>query len=434
MRSARWLVAAGLLPVAALVLLASGHYSSLSDSPIISALFGNWDFVKSVQQDKGVYFRLKVKLAYKGEPQDFDIVVACTARQINYASGGRTYEAGLVPSVFGRRMADGKGLIVRPPDACDGGTTENGDVAPDLLPLVVVYDDAETLAFGTAYLTDDAYDSPLSVLKFGGAVIERADLAAFEKFRSEQPNLITRSSYHTVGSAKGFRKLGLPPARIPMGIGCYGYVRFRLAEAEKEHAHKLWPIERPRFWTPVTNQDRDEIHPLRYGQLVLSDSPSAVPTPSDLVSILENGTANQGMPRRHPIGWGKGRRLVASSYYPDIGGWIALPWPADAAVRAETILRDGPHVEASIDFRDGAMRGFGYCRPEPINFPTGVEYPDPAHPPWFSWVRLPQIDFVDGIEIANRLTINSRPQLIVERDEFVFLPFSISLPSTWGDV
>jgi hypothetical protein len=152
MRGGRWLVVVGLLLVGGLFALAGNRRGSLGDSPIVSALFGNWDFVKSVQQDKGVYFRLKVNLTYKGEPQDFDIVVSCNARQISYGGGGRTYEAGLTPTVFGRRMDDGKGLVVRPPDACDGKTTKNGGVAPDLLPLIVVYDDADSLAFGTAYL------------------------------------------------------------------------------------------------------------------------------------------------------------------------------------------------------------------------------------------------------------------------------------------
>ena len=52
-------------------------------------------FVKSIKQDHGTYYRLKVKLAYKGEPQDCDIVVGCNVRVINYKGGGNTYEAGL---------------------------------------------------------------------------------------------------------------------------------------------------------------------------------------------------------------------------------------------------------------------------------------------------------------------------------------------------
>jgi len=157
-------------------------------SDIGQALLGHWSFVRSIENDRGTYYRLKVKLTYKGEPQDFDVVIGCNVHQINYKDGGRTYEVGLVPTVFGRRMSDGKALVVRPPAACKGQTTANRGVAPDLLPLVVVYDDAKTLSFGTAYLSEDAYDSPLSVLKFGGAKIEKATRDDFDEFRHTQTN------------------------------------------------------------------------------------------------------------------------------------------------------------------------------------------------------------------------------------------------------
>ena len=42
----------------------------LSRTEIGQTLFGR-------NSDHGNYFRLKVKVAYKGEPQDFDIVVGC---------------------------------------------------------------------------------------------------------------------------------------------------------------------------------------------------------------------------------------------------------------------------------------------------------------------------------------------------------------------
>jgi hypothetical protein len=404
-------------------------------SPLYQALIGNWDFVESVQRKTGIYYRLKVKLTYKGEPQDFDIVVGCKVLQTNYANAGRTYEVGLTPSVFGRRMSDGKGLVVRPPRACRGETTANGDIPPDLLPLIVVYDDAATLAFGTAYLSDDAYQSPQSVLQFGGATIESADRAAFEKFRKENPNLVGRSSYHTTSGIAGLKQLGLPAARIPMGVGCYGYARFRLFGAEKEQARIRWPASRPRFWLPATTADRDAIDPYTSGiRPMLTDHADAVPTPRDLViSQLDFEVPDRGMPRRHPVKWGSGPRVIAPSYYPDIGGWIALPWPADAAARGEEILRDGPHVGASIDFRDGAMRGFGYCRPIPQNFPTGASYPDPFKAPVVPWVHRPQQNYVDGTQVANRNNWLVNP-LIIERDEFIFRFFQIALPSTRGDV
>jgi hypothetical protein len=402
---------------------------------LIEALFGNWDFVKSAKHEAGVYYRLKVKLSYKGEPQDFDIVVGCKVLQINYTGAGRTYEVGLTPSVFGRQMTDGKGLVVRPPRACRGETTKNGDVPPDLMPLIVVYDDAGTLAFGTAYLSDDAYDSPQSVLKFGGATIERADRTAFDQFRREQSNLVSRSSYHTTEGPALLRDLNLPPARVPMGVGCYGYARFRLIGAEKEKAHALWPAERPQYWRPRTIEDQDAIDPNIQGRPVLTDHEDASPTPSNLVySQLDFEVLNRGMPRRHPVPWDKNVRSTSPSYYPDIGGWGSLPWPADAATRAESVLRDGPHVGASIDFRGGAMRGFGYCRPIPQNFPTGVSYPDPYKSPSVHWVNLPQLNFIDGTEVANRGSGWNGPPLIVERDGFIFKPFNIGLPSTRGDV
>ena len=69
--------------------------------------------------DHGTYFRLKVDVTYNGEPQHFDIVVGCNVLDIGYKDGSSTHEVGLVPTVYGRRMGDGKGLVVRPPDACN---------------------------------------------------------------------------------------------------------------------------------------------------------------------------------------------------------------------------------------------------------------------------------------------------------------------------
>ncbi len=147
--------------------------------------------------DRSIYYRLKVKLAYQGEPQDFDIVVGCDVRETFYKEGGSTYEAGLIPTVFGRRMSDGKGLVVRPPRACRGETTANGRVQPDLLPLVIVYDDADRLDFGIAYLSEDAYENPLSVLKFGGVTIEKSTRGEFDEFRRTQTNLVSRELCHS---------------------------------------------------------------------------------------------------------------------------------------------------------------------------------------------------------------------------------------------
>ena len=74
-------------------------------------LTGNWSFTDYVREDDGTFFRLKMKLAYKGEAQEFGVVVACHVKVIGYKDGGSTYKAGLTPTVYGRRMSDGKGFI-----------------------------------------------------------------------------------------------------------------------------------------------------------------------------------------------------------------------------------------------------------------------------------------------------------------------------------
>jgi len=196
-------------------------------------LLGHWSFVRSIAQDEGTYYRLKVKLTYKGEPQDFDIVVGCNVRRITYKDGSGTYEAGLIPTVFGRRMSDGKGLVVRPPNACQGETTANGRIRQDLMPIIVVYDDAETLDFGTAYMSDDAYDSPISVLSFGGATIERASRRDFDEFRRTHSNLVSRESYWSSAPDDVLRRLKLARAPAPWAHVCEGYERFRVPEAAR---------------------------------------------------------------------------------------------------------------------------------------------------------------------------------------------------------
>ncbi|MGJ5041642.1 hypothetical protein [Bradyrhizobium sp. HKCCYLRH1062] len=418
--------------VISLLLVVVVVFFVVKNTPFVQALLGNWDFVKSVDNERGSYYRLKVRLVYNGDLQSFDIVVACDVRQVNYMDGARTLEVGLTPTVFGRRMADGKAIVVRPPRACRGETTENGGVPVDLLPLIVVFDDAETLAFGTAYLTDDAFDSPLSSLKFDGASIESADKAAFDRFRSEQPNLVSRSSYHTASGPVAVKRFGTTAARIPMGIGCFGYARFRLTDAERQRAAELWPTNRPRYWLPSHPGGRDAFSPT-FGELMMTDRQYDKPTASyNLLSQTEYGIADLGMPRRNPVEWSGHQRPVAPSYYPDIGGWQALPWPSDPEARALELLSNGPHVGASIDFRGGATRGFAYCRPMPETFPTGVEYPDPAQAPSVRYLNSPATNYVDGVVVSGER--NSRPAAIVERDDFIFRQFLIGLSSTRGDV
>ncbi|MEP6565430.1 MAG: hypothetical protein ABJB10_09845, partial [Mesorhizobium sp.] len=74
-------------------------------------LTGHWSYAEEAYVDRGTYFRLKVDVTYRGGPQHFDIVVGCNVVGIEYKDGSSTREVGLVPTVYGRRMSDGKGLV-----------------------------------------------------------------------------------------------------------------------------------------------------------------------------------------------------------------------------------------------------------------------------------------------------------------------------------
>jgi hypothetical protein len=145
--------------------------------------------VKSAGDDRATYFRLRVNLAYRGEPLDFDIVVGCNVRITTYKDNDRTVEVGVAPMLYGLKMTDGHGVVVKPPEACEVETTENGKVPKTLLPLVVTYENADAPWFGIAYASHDAYDSPLSQLKFFGASIEKATREEWREWRrTEAPN------------------------------------------------------------------------------------------------------------------------------------------------------------------------------------------------------------------------------------------------------
>ena len=187
MKNAGWRVLAGLLLVGAPFANVEGQPPLKGDS-----------FTKSIDnktagQDRGYYYRFKASYAYKGEPLDFDIVVGCNVSIATYKDNSRSVEVGIAPMVYGLKMKDGHGVVIKPPEACRGETTENGKVPAALLPLVVTYEDADHPWFGLAYASEDAYESPISELKFFGATIGRASFEEWQDWRKTEAskNFIT---------------------------------------------------------------------------------------------------------------------------------------------------------------------------------------------------------------------------------------------------
>jgi hypothetical protein len=394
-------------------------------------LLGRWSFTKSVDVNKGYFFRLKVSLAYKGEPQDFDIVVGCNVRLTTYKDNSNTYEAGLVPTVFGRRMSDGAGLVIRPPDACRGQTTANGKVPKEFIPLIIVYDDADTLAFGTAYATEDAYHNPLSVLTFTRATIETATRADFDAFRARETNIVTPQMYFGM-SPPELKKRNLPPPQFMFGEECHGYARYRFVGDARAIVHGLWPSDHPRYWSPDTD-GQDAIRAKWPAEMMLSDRESAKPQSGRELFASYDDPAETGIATldgAHPI---TSPARIPATVYPDAGGWIKQPWPKNPAEAGLMIQSNGPRVGASIDYRKGATLGFAYCYLEPGWYPTNESVGgDRPRTLLAKYNSLPGNNFVDQSVVVQKKRFAA--PIIIERDEFLFHLFKFSLNSTRGDV
>ncbi len=201
--------------------------------------------------DRATYYRLRVNVEYRAEPVLLDVVVGCNARTTLYKDGDRSVELGLVPFAFGLRMQDGRALVVQPPTACGGETTDNGRVPPDLLPLLIIYDDAGSPTEGTGYASLDAYNRPGSILKFNAATISRATRNEFDDWRQrEAPRNIVRPEMIPFTIGAPFVPSSWSPGTPLFGSECRGVLRVPLPERLREEVRRHRPENLPAFWVP----------------------------------------------------------------------------------------------------------------------------------------------------------------------------------------
>ena len=113
-----------------------------------------------------------------------------------------------MPFVYGLKMRDGKGVVVRVPRLCEGlrsGIGGIGSISEDLLPFLAVYEDADKPTSGWLYATDDAYKSPLAELTLPKSEITAATAADFRKWRAEEAgkNIIRPEMFEGTGKRFG---------------------------------------------------------------------------------------------------------------------------------------------------------------------------------------------------------------------------------------
>jgi hypothetical protein len=401
-------------------------------TPIKWFLISSTSFVEKASVDRSVYFRLKVDFSYRGEPKTFDIVVACSVLNIRYKDGSGTYEPGMTPTVYGQRMSDGKAVVVRPPDACRGSTTENGEVPSNFLPVMIVYDDADTMGFGTAYMSDEAYDSPYSLMTFGKATIEKATREAFIDFRENgPPNAVTRSQYHSVQWDDTLKRLGLTRSHPAFGWHCYAYSRWKLNAEQQAIVRKHWPAERPTYWTladrkQLSNLSGEIVHSAQTpdgGEMMRDDgrivASGGIDRSVDVGAMRRDGVSRVGSSRPYLVN--------AISLYPFDTTMSQDKWPELPNDRAAAYAALKSITTARIDVDGGKKRGFAYCYATewPRQFQRVVE-------------GVPARATVDGETVQGVIDrfkgFGTLVPAIVERDQYLLRYQSYYLESTRGDV
>jgi hypothetical protein len=213
-------------------------------------LSGVWRPVTTSQTDNTVVYRLVVDVHYKGAPVQLNVVVGCnvgTTRQIDRSTS--VDFVGTAPFAYGLKMSDGAGLVVRPPDACGRETTANGQVPKNLMPLLIVYENADKPTLGLAYASDDAYESPISVLKFGSTAIMRATREELVDWRrTEAPKNIFKKEFVGRNLDNPFAPIPWTPGRWWFGNVCAGVSRLELPSPVSDAIRPFWQEANSKYW------------------------------------------------------------------------------------------------------------------------------------------------------------------------------------------
>jgi hypothetical protein len=309
---------------------------------------------KTAGQDRGYYYRFKASYAYKGEPLDFDIVVGCNVSITAYKDNSRSVEVGIAPMVYGLKMKDGRGVVIKPPEACRGQTTENGKAPAALLPLVVTYENADQPWFGLAYASEDAYDSPVSELKFFGATISNATFEEWQEWRKiDAPkNFIT---YELLGINETNRFDGprWKSGYRAMSSLCAGFAWVKLPEPVRDAMRPYWPASKPRFWYPSEEARKTFRSAGDYrGKTVPFEG-------SPLSDYFSQADGIRGVARHKPGGLVARTSHVVGDLYPAASDFSLDRLDADGELPAEIKVKPKKsYADVTIDPK---LKGFAYC-------------------------------------------------------------------------
>ncbi len=368
-------------------------------------------FVSPNPTDFQEYFRVKASLVHeKDEPVEIDVVIGCRTELRQILGEGVSGRMVRVPYTYGVRTKGGQAVIMQTPTICGEDPTKA--VPDDYLPMLFYAPDADNLEFMIAYLSEMAYEQPVSKLQFKKATITRATEEEYDEWkRSAAPNVVPDKNVesrfaHYFGG--GIFPAGDPKNKKP--VSCRSVVRVPIAEEFREEIRALWPLERPRFWVPKMNGKRFSQISYQSGEVARKASYFGKDLPGDISHHLEG----KGIHRKS----GQGSIPVGSRKYA-FGELLRVPYSRSSGLPWHKLGEPLLSIDVRLDLADGADRGFAYCYRDLAH--VEMHYRDNITREW----RF----VVDGRSVASvaRAGTIFSPTSIVEGDEFVFVDSTFSL-------
>lgn len=218
----------------------------------------------------GEFFRFTVNVIYKGKPLQIEYPAACKFNISKNIDGSRSVDgASLAPSVFGVETPDGGALVVKTPNFCDYSRAIDANEVPSSYnPLIVHYEDAKSPTFGLGYYGPEAFDSPLSVMKFESSKTVRITGEEFSDWRRTNPNANWVTYERMNANANIFKRTEWKAGDRHLATVCRGGQMYRLPKKAKEIIQATWDdLGNPKYWSDK-NKESDI---LRMGYVPLKE-------------------------------------------------------------------------------------------------------------------------------------------------------------------
>lgn len=285
-RSSRFRIAAAVLlgaVVAFVYPIISAYYGvpPLYNHAISGNLLAKYYLNTKTEKLPGACFRFTSKYIHDGDEElVFDTVVACST-QVSSRATGSSVLSGMTPNLFAKRTRNNNAVLVVTPDLCSEANRGLWDDLPKtFIPITVWFENAEELTFGLAYVSEDAYESPKSHLKFVSAKVEPATREDWEAWWANRPENMVRQDMilpRVSAPRKDWeRYYAFWPGKQYFADTCRGVIKLKLSEKTREKVRAHWPEDRPRYWAVKPKEAGSELR--RY---LLSEATYFVTVPGE---------------------------------------------------------------------------------------------------------------------------------------------------------